>query len=124
MSPLPLSVLLVAVSGALGASLRHLLDVRVPRGRGVLTANLLACLVSGLLAGSGLAAATPAMTVLLIAAGGLTLGLGTWSTVAARAADAVLAGEWAAAARAWGAHLGGGLTAAVLGGLVGLTLLR
>ena len=36
MTPLPLVVVLLAVGGALGAAVRHLLDIRVPRGRGVL----------------------------------------------------------------------------------------
>lgn len=124
MNLVPLVVVLVAVGGALGATVRHMVDVRVPRGRGVLTANVLACLLSGLLVGSGLVAATPVLGALLISAGGFTLGLGTWSTVAARAADAVLAGRWARAAAVWGAHVGGGLVAAVVGGVAGLALAR
>ena len=124
MTPLPLVVVLLAVGGALGAAVRHLLDIRVPRGRGVLAANALACLVSGLLAGAGLVAGTPVLGALMISAGGATLGLGTWSTVAASAADAVLVGTWARAAAVWGAHVGAGLVATVVGGVLGLALAR
>ena len=53
---------------------------------------------------------------------GFCLALGTWSTVAAEAADAVLARRWGAAARLWAAHLGLGLVAVVVGWGAGLGL--
>ncbi|HAY86029.1 MAG TPA: chromosome condensation protein CrcB, partial [Micrococcus luteus] len=53
---------------------------------------------------------------------GFCLALGTWSTVAAEAADAVLARRWGAAARLWTAHLGLGLVAVVVGWGAGLGL--
>lgn len=53
---------------------------------------------------------------------GFCLALGTWSTVAAEAADAALARRWGAAARLWTAHLGLGLVAVVVGWGAGLGL--
>ena len=51
---------------------------------------------------------------------GFWLAVGTWSTGAGQAADAVLAGRWDAAGRIWAAHLGLGLFAAAAGWGLGL----
>lgn len=103
-------LLALAVGGALGATLRHLLDRRLP-GAGVLLANTLAALILGGWLGAGVDAGLP----LGGAVTGLCLALGTWSTVAVRAAEALLAGRAADVARVWAAHLGATVVAVLVG---------
>lgn len=120
----------LAAGGALGALLRLRLQERLSR-RGVLVANTLAVLVLGFTLGlalphllstddpaEGWAGVAGVLAGSLVS--GLCLALGTWSTVAGQAADAVLASRWGQAARIWGAHLGLALPAAVVGWGLGL----
>ena len=123
----------LAVGGALGALARRHLTGRLG-ARGLLTANTTAALLLGVTVGLAVQEMVNASAgwggwqgLLLVAAmssvaSGFCLALGTWSTVAAEAADAVLARRWGAAARLWGAHLGLGLVAVVVGWGVGLGL--
>lgn len=125
-----LGLAVLAAGGALGALLRLTLQEHLPR-RGVLAANILAAGVLGfslalalpsLVYASGLAGDPLGVAGLLMESltAGFCLALGTWSTVAGQAADAVLAGRWGAAGRIWAAHLGLGLLAAAAGWGLGL----
>lgn len=121
----------LAAGGALGALARRRLTDRLGP-RGLLTANTTAALLLGVTVGL----AVPELVhtsggggqgLMLVAAvsavvSGFCLALGTWSTVAAEAADAVLARRWGAAARLWAAQLGLGLVAVVVGWGAGLGL--
>ena len=123
----------LAAGGAIGALARRRLTDRLGP-RGLLTANTTAALLLGVTVGL----AVPELVhtsggggdgqgIMLVAAvsavvSGFCLALGTWSTVAAEAANAVLARRWGAAARLWAAHLGLGLVAVVVGWGAGLGL--
>lgn len=120
----------LAGGGALGAVLRLRLSERLGP-RGVLVANTTSALVLGFTLGLAL----PNLlfmrgldegwtgTVGVFAGSvvfGLCLALGTWSTVAGHAADAVLASRWGEATRLWVAHLSLGMLAVVAGWGLGL----
>lgn len=124
----------LAAGGALGALARRRLTGR-PGPRGLLTANTTAALLLGVTVGLAVPELVYAsggwgdgQGLMLVAAAvssvvsGLCLALGTWSTLAAEAADAVLARRWGAAARPWAAHMGLGLVAVVVGWGAGLGL--
>lgn len=117
-----LFLLVAALAGAAGASLRWLADRRWGR-RGVLLANTAAAIVAGLLAAA--AARLVGGDAGLLAVGALSsfvLALGTFSTVAAQAAQEFADGRPGQAARLWAVHLGCGGGAALLGVLAGLAL--
>ena len=123
----------LAAGGALGALARGRLTDRLGP-RGLLTASTTAALLLGATVGLAVPELVDAsggwvdgQGLMLVAAlsavvSGFCLALGTWSTVAAEAADAVLARRWGAAARLWAAHLGLGLVAVVVGWGAGLGL--
>lgn len=120
----------LAAGGALGAVLRLHLSRRLGR-RGVLVANTTSALVLGFTLGlalpnllfmHGLDEGWTGTAWMLVASlvSGLCLALGTWSTVAGHAADAVLASRWGEAARLWAAHLGVGMLVVAAGWGLGL----
>ncbi len=117
----PLVLLAVAVGGALGAVLRHLVSVSLAgRGRipwGVLVVNVVGSFIAGLALGLPLDA-TAKLLVLTGFCGGLT----TFSTLAVDTIQLVLAGKHLAALASVGLTLALGIPAALVGLLLALTL--
>lgn len=110
--PWLLAAALVAVGGAVGAALRHLLS-RPPLGpvRGVLLVNVTGAAALGMLA--GLAEALPGWLFLLLGTG-LCGALTTWSTLAVQTWEIGRHARWRAAAYL-GTTLVLGVAVAVLG---------
>jgi len=107
--------LLAAVAaGALGAVLRHVATVLLPRPWGVLAVNAVACLIAGV--GLGLAL-DPATRLVLVS--GLCGGLSTFSTFAVETVDDVAAGRTRRAVVSVAANLAVGLVATVAGAVLG-----
>lgn len=114
-----LVLLAVAVGGALGAGLRHLVSTSLAgRGRipwGVLVVNVVGSFIAGLALGLPL---DP--TAKLIVLTGFCGGLTTFSTVAVDTVQLVLAGKHRAAASSLSLNVALGIPAALLGLLLGL----
>lgn len=113
-----MTLLLVVVGGMLGAPLRYLTDVAVT-GRlrttfpaGTLLANVLACLVLGLVAGAGLGSDTAAGAFL---GTGLAGAMSTYSTFAFETVRLTEEGELVKAALYVSASLAAGVGALVAG---------
>ena len=115
------ALLLVPLAGALGAVLRFCLDRALPRA-GILTANLLASLTAGVVAGASLGLSEDPLPTALIALAAFVLALGTFSTLALRAAEHLLAGRPRAALGLWALHVLPGSVLAVVGGITGMVL--
>lgn len=110
----PLLVLAVAVGGALGAVLRHLVSVSLAgRGRipwGVLVVNVVGSFVAGLALGLPL---DPTLTLLVLT--GFCGGLTTFSTLSVDTVQLVLAGKHRLALASVGLNLALGIPAVLLG---------
>lgn len=124
---------LVPFAGALGAIARLLCDYYVS-ARGILAANLAGSFLAGIatailaigplhvrsLLGEDASVLAAAMVVIL----GFTTALTTFSTVSVSAAKLAGDRQIGAVCRLWATHLGGGLVAAVLGGILGWGLMH
>lgn len=115
-----MTILLVLVGGALGASLRYLTDVFVQSRQlsglpwGTLTVNVVGCLVAGVTAGSVSAAHGPEWVLTLVVAG-FCGALTTFSAFAFETVRLIETGSWRAAGLNIGLTVGVGLAAAAGG---------
>lgn len=113
-----MTLLLVLAGGMVGAPLRHLTDVAVTRRvrsdfpAGTLVANVLACLVLGLVAGAGLGSDSAAGALL---GTGLAGAMSTYSTFAFETVRLAEEGEVGRAALYAVASLGAGVGALAAG---------
>ena len=113
-----MTILLVLVGGMVGAPLRYLTDVAVTRRvqttfpAGTLLANVLACLVLGLVAGAGLGSGSAAGALL---GTGLAGAMSTYSTFAFETVRLAEESELGSAALYVAASLAAGTAALVAG---------
>ena len=117
---LALVVTLATVGAAVGVALRFLLDQWLGAW-GVLTANTAASFLAGVVTGVTVWASSPAPVwapAVLTAGVAFVLALGTFSTVAADAAEHVLDGRVGKVLLLWPLHLLCGMAAATLGVLL------